>query len=314
MSITGIYTSIPMLLEVPERDRDLPWLKAALQWAVELELATLPPYLCARWSISADAGGAVTALRRIAKDEMLHMGAVANMLRAIGGAPVMRGDVVPVYPTELPGGVHPGVRVTLGAFTKAQLALFMKVEEPAEPIPSDPVDGETFDTIGLFYKAISGAFLHLKPSIDYERQVGSGGSPRFKDLDEIVKGIERISLEGEGLSKTPYYNGQLTHHYVFGEFFHGRRIKETSPGRWSYTGDVVPAPEVLSLKGAAPVGDVDNKQLNEVYTEMLVALHRTWNDEPDEWTNARSAMNSLANPARKVMSRGYWPTFTYLKA
>ncbi len=35
------------LLQVRQADRDLDWLKQALQSAVELEHATLPPYLAA---------------------------------------------------------------------------------------------------------------------------------------------------------------------------------------------------------------------------------------------------------------------------
>lgn len=44
------------LMQVPSSQHDLVWLKEALQAAIELELATLPPYLCAMWSIKAGEG------------------------------------------------------------------------------------------------------------------------------------------------------------------------------------------------------------------------------------------------------------------
>ena len=36
---------VELMAAAPET-RDLPWLQSALQAALELELATLPPYLC----------------------------------------------------------------------------------------------------------------------------------------------------------------------------------------------------------------------------------------------------------------------------
>ena len=41
------------LLNIPPEKHDINWLKQALQWAIQLELATIPPYLCAMWSIKA---------------------------------------------------------------------------------------------------------------------------------------------------------------------------------------------------------------------------------------------------------------------
>src|ERR1700680_1404705 len=42
---------IVRLMAVLPPNRDLQWLKDGLQGAIELELSTLPPYLCGMWSI-----------------------------------------------------------------------------------------------------------------------------------------------------------------------------------------------------------------------------------------------------------------------
>jgi hypothetical protein len=60
-------------------------LKQGLQAAIELELATLPPYLCGLWSIKSQDGPAFNLIESVALEEMLHMGLSCNMLVGIGG-------------------------------------------------------------------------------------------------------------------------------------------------------------------------------------------------------------------------------------
>ena len=62
-------------------------LRRHLQWALELEHSTIPPYLCALYSIREDANPAAAELvRSVFMEEMLHMTLVANVLNAVGGA------------------------------------------------------------------------------------------------------------------------------------------------------------------------------------------------------------------------------------
>src|SRR5262245_41189128 len=53
------------LMEVAPADHDLPWLKEALQAAVQLEFATIPPYLCAMWSVKDTGSAAYRLIREI---------------------------------------------------------------------------------------------------------------------------------------------------------------------------------------------------------------------------------------------------------
>jgi hypothetical protein len=48
------------LMKSPLQQRNLGWLQKMLQAAVELELSTLPPYLCGQWALEdqdSDAAG-----------------------------------------------------------------------------------------------------------------------------------------------------------------------------------------------------------------------------------------------------------------
>ncbi len=96
--------SIQQLMDVPEPDRKLGWLQDALQKAIELELFTIPPYLCALWSIikPVPTEPVYSRIRRIVRQEMLHMGFACNMLTTTGAVPQVNTPTsVPKYPRPL---------------------------------------------------------------------------------------------------------------------------------------------------------------------------------------------------------------------
>jgi hypothetical protein len=129
-------SSVQRLMNVPVGDRGLGWLKESLQCAVVLEHATLPPYLCAMWSIQDVTHEAFDIIRGIVLQEMLHMGLACNLLAAIGGSPEISGpDFVPKYPGPLPCEVRPllkpDLRIGLSRLTLAIVAdVFMMIEYP----------------------------------------------------------------------------------------------------------------------------------------------------------------------------------------
>ncbi len=53
----NMIKSVAELMQVPTSQHDVSWLQDSLQVALELELSTLPPYLCAAYSIDGTAGG-----------------------------------------------------------------------------------------------------------------------------------------------------------------------------------------------------------------------------------------------------------------
>lgn len=316
MSEIGSTRSVKELLAIQPRDVDLDWLKQALQLAIELELSTLPPYLCARWSIEQDAPNTSTSnaterLKHIAKDEMIHMGDVANMLVAIGGAPSIQ-TVRLSYPCKMPGGVHPDVDVTLGALTDAQLRLFMTIEEPEEPLPSRAQWDATFATIGMFYQAILDAFHQLRPALSATGQVSSAGAVVTK-IEDVDRTIAKIMHEGEGTQGSPSYDGKLAHHYQFGEILNKKKFLEKPEGGWGYIGPEIPFPvSVYNLTGVAPDTDTDGQAFNAKYTELINHLHATWNGNPAAFSSSLGSMFGLGPLATAVMKKGFWPSFKLL--
>lgn len=305
MSTKSARLSIADLLRVTETDRDITWLKQALQWAIELELSTIGPYLLARWSIVTDAGGAKARLQAIAKDEMNHMGWVSNMLVGIGGQPDM--NLAPTYPGPMPGGVHPGVTVTLGGLTELQLRLFMKIEEPETPLPQRS-EGEAFATIGVFYDAILSTFQRLQPPISTAAQVPNAGL--ISTLADVEEKIMRIKDEGEGTTGSPSVGTKLAHHYQFGEILHQKKFVKTETG-WDYVGEAVPFPSsVYTLTGVA--SDAESEDFNGRFTGLMRKFHEAWTTNPAAFNDAVGAMYGLEAPARALMANGKWPSFKFL--
>jgi hypothetical protein len=114
-------------------------LRIALDNAMKLEFATIPPYLTALYSIKDGTNTAIAAnLRLIVIQEMLHLSLAANILNAIDGRPDFPG-VVPRYPGPLPMGIgsEPGKPfiVPLKKLSHETVRdVFMIIEEPEEPI------------------------------------------------------------------------------------------------------------------------------------------------------------------------------------
>ena len=114
--------------------------KMALQIAIELEHATLPPYLCALYSIKPGFNQEVaTLIRSVVLEEMLHMALACNILIAIGGQPsIGKPGFVPRYPGPLPGGVRGDLTVRLRRCSIAQIHdVFLSIEEPAMTAEED---------------------------------------------------------------------------------------------------------------------------------------------------------------------------------
>ena len=111
---------------------ELDHLRAALQAAVTLEFATLPPYLSALWSVKDDIGYVANSIRQVIQEEMLHMSLAANMLGSIGGHPQVS-NRAPSYPGPLPLGIHPELVVHLAALSPDTLATFLEIERPHHP-------------------------------------------------------------------------------------------------------------------------------------------------------------------------------------
>ncbi|WP_461119501.1 ferritin-like domain-containing protein [Saccharothrix stipae] len=320
-------------------DLDIEWLKKALQHAMILELATIPPYSCGLWSIMDPARykDVHSSIREIIFDEMSHMALVGNMLNAIGGTPVLaEEDVVPRYPGPLPGGVRPELEIHLAGLTRSTVEMYSLIEEPDEPIVSFSPDApETYTSIGAFYRKIKTAFKAIGSSaIQARRQIvfdlslkhGKGNAIiPMADLDTVLKCLDIIMEQGEATStspENPHYlkQGELSHYYAFRELYHGRKLQRVGE-RWSFTGAKITMPRTYAAAEVPPGGwaahptitQHDPKVLevlhafNREYSGMLRTLQTAWGtDDPatakEQVTHAIAHMGKMRQVAQTIMA------------
>jgi hypothetical protein len=113
-------------------------LQEYLRIAMQIEHATIPPYLLALYSIHPGTNSVATqALRVVVVEEMLHLTLAANLLNAVGGKPDLTApDFVPLYPAFLPNG-EKDFEVDLQPFSPAAIDTFLKIERPGRAPSED---------------------------------------------------------------------------------------------------------------------------------------------------------------------------------
>lgn len=342
------------LMREPAERRDAAWLRDSLQQAVLLELATIPPYLCGLWSIEdpIEDEGVFHAIRAIVFDEMSHLGLAGNMLTTVGGVPRLADErTVPIYPGPLPGGVRPGLTVSLSGLSKNSLDMYARIEEPSHPV----AEAGASTSIGAFYSAVLEAFRQHQELITGARQLtrnmahhGQGNSiVALRSLVDVEAAIDVIKEQGEGTSASPENPhpgdlGELAHFYVFREIYHGRKLVKTAedPDRWEFVGDEIPMPRCRPMATVPPGGwgataasapDAETRRLldgfNHAYSKMLRFLEAAWQTDlpakaKELLNNAIGQMFDLQGRAPTLMERPlpdgggatYGPEFRYLPA
>jgi len=233
-------------------------LKQYLWIAMQLEHATIPPYLTALYSIKEGANAeAVDVIRVVVVEEMLHLTLAANMLNAIGGpsdGPInlLADGFIPEYPTYLQDG-EDWFKVSLQKFSLEALETFLNIEQPREAKSgrrSEPMLAASKDqglyvarlphkTIGDFYAEILAGFKKLDaqfpnnslfPIDRHQYQVPdtfyySGGGKLFPiyNLDDATRAINLISEQGEGYGGTiDTDENEIAHYYRFKQLLCGR--------------------------------------------------------------------------------------------
>jgi len=303
--------NIRELMSVPRAAHDIVWLKRSLQAAVELEFATIPPYLCALWSIKDASGEAYDRILGIVLQEMLHMGLACNMLTTIGETPAINSpSTVPKYPGQLPGGVKPELTIALQGLSKDVVEnVFMQIEFP-EHGPVRVALEETFASIGAFYDAILDAFKTLPPaSITGARQLISRGVglTKITTMAEVENAVLRIKEQGEGTSQSPFatdFGGELAHFYKFGEILHGQTFVKGTDGKFDYKGTPVPFPEVFPMSPVPAGGYPESHDFDLLFSAMLGSLQNAWaNGDQSKLSAGVNTMFSLGDAARSLMQK-----------
>jgi hypothetical protein len=315
---------------------DIHGLRDALQAAIELEHAVIPPYLYALYSLLPGANEAAAGIiGSVVVEEMLHLTLAANILSAVGGRPVLDSpNMLPRYPGPLPGTVDDGLTVGLAPFSVGLVRdTFMAIEQPewsldfaAAPAGSAPDDKPL--TIGQFYRRIRTTLVSLGEGAFTGRrhhQVTTNlmpGTVPVTGVASACQAIDTIIDQGEGTLTSPMEvtGPDVAHYYRFAEIVYGRRlIRNPAAGpatppdqRYLYDGAPVPV-DPSAVRGAPvnptmagyPAGSAARQAcqaFNYSYTSLLKALHAAFNGTPRELTSAIGLMGSLQQQALDMMS------------
>lgn len=318
-------------------------LREHLQWAVELEHATLPPYLTALYSLDPERNAAaVEVVSGIFVEEMLHLALAANLLNAVGGRPRLdMPEMLRAYPHRLP---HGAVELALMPFGPQALEMFLRLERPAPPgaVPQ----GDGYATIGQFYAAIEQGLRELcdrlgEPAVfsgDPARQVGgahfrhtAGQLFAVEDLESALGALAEIVQQGEGASHSEVWDGdrdvfhpereEVGHYYRLQELRLGRRFQPGDTPRSGPTGEKVAVdPDGVAAMAPNPVpaaaGTVARaaqEEFNRTYRRILGLLEQAFNGAPKQLAAATGEMFTLKAQAQALMRLpgGTGPTFEY---
>ena len=311
-------------------------LREHLQWAIELEHATIPPYLCALYSIKPGTNQpVVNAITSVFIEEMLHMTLAANLLNAVGGAPVLnKPEFLARYPTYLPHS-NKAFLVPLEPFSPAAVETFMKIERPEER--EARAEAEGYETIGQFYRAIEDGLKVLCETLgetqvftgDPSRQIapdtfeyrGSGRIVAVSDLASALAAIDEIEEQGEGLKHAEVWDGdrdmfhperdEVAHYFRFEEVLKGRSYQRgdtpaSGPSGpsfdvdWSAVYPMRPNPRSQDFHGGSTIV-AKLGEFNLAYSDLLRDLHRAFNGERDRLFRTIPAMLQLKQLAQALM-------------
>lgn len=288
ISIQSLLKISPQDLQVKPREASAQWLRTALQSAVALELATIPPYLCARWSIKNldPKDYVVRSLGSIVAEEMKHLGQVCNLMTAFGWTPLLnRRPAIPRYPGPLPGSVHPGLRLALKALSKDLIGTaFMQIEFPS-PEAVTTYGHKYYATIGGFYAAIREVVAAKTVPIVGGRQLDGGEGVDLisvTNYQDALQAIDVIRSEGEGAHGSPFVEDEVAHYYRFAELFWQRKIQPCGTDGWGFCGDRIKFPGAGDIFAMAPVPRRGYPRLaaaqafNRHYTAILDKLQQAW--------------------------------------
>lgn len=320
--------------------RNLEDLRQHLEDAVQLELAVIPPYLCALYSLQPTANEEVSQIiRSVVVEEMLHMILSANVLNAVGGHPQVTGEYVPVYP----GKLLDGVEAHLLPFTHAALETFLKIEEPSHPWVPPPaalvrraakplrVARHSYPTIGQFYQEIIDGLERLvrelgeaavfsgDPSLQItpEYYYSSGGEAIVvRDLKTARAALEQVVEQGEGDTHSLFdEEGDLAHFFRYMEVKYERRYlpdqkdairrghfpkPEGEPFPVDYQAVYPMLPDPKTEDFEGEIREA-SEAFNRIYSHLLRQIQRAFSGEPALLLPAVGTMFELKYKAQELI-------------
>ncbi len=264
-----------------------------LDAAIQLEHATIPPYLTALYSIHPETNiEATQTIRAVLVEEMLHMTLSSNVLNALGKHPDLVADgFVPDFPTYLPDG-ETDFQVGIAKFSPCTLDTFLKIERPAkkpEHLKTSELQGciardnhhnfqlkaikplqsptYSFYSIGEFYDAIMAGIELLETEAQLKGETIFIGDPKFQVSNKyyysgggnVVEVTDKASaFKALELIKE---QGEGHGHEIFdseGEISHYYRFEQLQMGQFYALGD----------KPGQPSGEKFEVDYDKVYPIM----------------------------------------------
>jgi hypothetical protein len=322
--------------ETDKKAQLLEWLQGAL----ELELATLPPYLVALMSIRRPTNRiAADLIRGVAIEEMLHMALVANVINAVGGQPRIDRKAAPTFPLEMTfkGEAFEDrrFRIDLAPFSKAVVETFMKIELPHQPKfkPFAAKIEVPALTIGEFYARIVALLDELDAAgglfsgnranqleADYYWS-GGGQIIAVHDLVSAKKALSLVIEQGEAawppsaerFAKVAGKRLQMGHYFRFGQIYHQRHYSSGDDPADPPSGAPIAvdygAVHPIRVNARAidyPAGSAAaalNDAFNREYTMMLKQVNEAFNGEPRSlYTAIMNGMHAVSTLARDLMA------------
>jgi Ferritin-like len=309
-------------------------LQEALLTAIQLEFSTIPPYLCAQWSINSDLSDVNDMIQGVVVQEMLHFGLACNLYTATGGS--LTGQIatpgfVPAYPTDgLPGGVHPGLQVSLLPLGNQALQTFMSIEYPdvtpvvQQPTTPPPPTPPAPPTIGQFYQTIATGFntvfpdgsLPHNPSLNQVvMSVDSDQLSAINTVKDALSAIQEITDQGEGTSTSPdegtFDPNELAHYYIFAQVYYGKMVAQVGSS-FQYSGVTVTMPTVFNFAPQSPNAP-DQQTFIDTFTNLMKQLEACWTSSSSIWA-AIGTMSTLQSDGVSLIKAGFTPQFTFQAA
>jgi hypothetical protein len=309
-------------------------LREHLQWAIELEHATLPPYLCALYSIDPDRNVEATEVMvSVLVEEMLHMTLVANLMNAVGGRPRFdTPEMLAPYPRWLPHGDR-SFEIPLVPFGLKALEVFLRIEKPAPPCA--PPESEDYETIGQFYQAVGRGLRELCAQIgesnvfcgDPARQVTAefyscgGRTIKIENLATALAALDEIVEQGEGAEHLHVWDGdcdvfhpereQVAHYFRFQQLKLGRRYRRGDTPDSGPTGDPITIdwggvrpmrtnPRTADHAPGSPIRRAQD-EFNRTYCAILHLLEQAFDGSPQRIGTAIGEMYGLKAQAHALM-------------
>lgn len=315
-------------------------LRDHLQYAIGLELTTIPAYLCALYSIVPGANtAACEVIQSVVLKEMLHLALAANILNAVGGAPATGPagggpSPVPVYPARV-SFIHALPVIHLRAFSPAAIDEFLAIDRPVsaagaseerataeeataeeataeEAVQDAAAAGDRYGSIGAFYAAIEAGLRTLgTPEVFRRGRAARAGCQLTTEnyygggtLIEVTDLDSALAAIGEivreGEAVPGFSEIRAGRYYRPDQFVGDVPAGDILPVDWRAVQPMVADPAAQAYHGTWAYPPM--MAFNAAYTALVDTIYRGFNGDPMLLREAVPGMYELKYQATSLLN------------